>query len=221
MVVVAGRTVLGPGPLGEAFAQDLAFLRYSGARPVVVHDAGSEQVSPYPGEDAAAALRRVAAGLVQRRLVGLVNAHGPLAVGITGEDGRTLTLTASGGLVADTGVLRLLLDDGRIPVVAAVAGGPDGAHPADVEPVAHLLAAELPARLLLLPQRAHEAAPPGATPVDMAVPHALLRTVYGGEAREAHDVDAVEVRAAGRPAGPAGRAASPTAGADLPPPARR
>ncbi|MET8560883.1 hypothetical protein ABZV75_09870 [Streptomyces flaveolus] len=120
-------------------------MRYSGARPVVVHDAGPEQVRRAPDEDEGAALRRMAAGLVQRRLVGLVNAHGPLAVGITGEDGHTLTRTASGDLVADPGVLRTLLDDGRIPVVAAVARGEAGVHRADPVTAARLFAAELPA----------------------------------------------------------------------------
>ncbi|MFF9086445.1 hypothetical protein ACF1BE_08565 [Streptomyces sp. NPDC014991] len=178
VVVVAGRAVLAPGALGEAFAQDLAFLRYSGARPVVVHDAGAEPVRRAPDEDEGTALRTVAAGLVQRRLVGLVNAHGPLAVGITGEDGHTLTRTTSGDLVADPGVLRTLLDDGRIPVVAAVAQGEHGPHPADVVTTARLLAARLGARRLLLPPDAEGAGPTGTRLLDPSAPHALLRTLY-------------------------------------------
>lgn len=178
VVVVAGRAVLAPGALAEAFAQDLAFLRYTGARPVVVHDAGAEPVPRAPGEDAGTALRTVAAGLVQRRLVGLVNAHGPLAVGITGEDGHTLTRTARGDLVADPGVLRTLLDDGRIPLVAAVAHGEHGPHAVDVTTTARLLAAHLSARRLLLPADAEAAGTAGTTRFDTAVPHALLRTLY-------------------------------------------
>ncbi|MEU8687812.1 hypothetical protein [Streptomyces sp. NPDC048665] len=200
VVVVAGPCVLEPGPLGEAFAEDLALLRYHGARPVVVHDAGAEPVAPYPGEDRVTALRRVTAGLVQPRLVGRVNAHGPLAVGITGEDGGTLTRTASGDLVADTGVLRVLLADGRIPVVAALTAGPGGVRPADPEATARLLATELAARLLLLPATVQDPAPAGATPLDTAVPHALLRTVYG-----------LDGHPGGLP-GPRQTAASPTAG---------
>ncbi|MBL1082314.1 hypothetical protein JK359_10015 [Streptomyces actinomycinicus] len=202
VVVVAGRAVLAPGALGEAFAEDLAFLRYGGARPVVVHDAGPEQVRRAPDEDEGTALRRVAAGLVQRRLVGLVNAHGPLAVGITGEDGHTLTRSPSGNLVADPGVLLTLLTDGRIPVVAAVAHGPDGVHPAETVTTARLLAARLSARHLLLPagtvaetetqsaartetgaaSKEGRPATTGTRPIDTAVPHALLRTLYGLEA---------------------------------------
>ncbi|MFF1279981.1 hypothetical protein ACFVY4_04170 [Streptomyces sp. NPDC058299] len=206
VVVVAGRAVLAPGALGEAFAQDLAFLRYSGARPVVVHDAGPEPVRRAPDEDEGTALRTVAAGLVQRRLVGLVNAHGPLAVGITGEDGHTLTRTASGDLVADPGVLRTLLDDGRIPVVAAVAHGEHGPHPADVVPTARLLAAHLAARRLLLPRDAVGADTSGACLLDPSAPHALLRTLYEpdtppDEAQRGTpaDPDARKVRWAGRP----------------------
>jgi acetylglutamate kinase len=70
-----------------------------------------------------------------------LNAHGPFAVGLSGEDGRLFTAVRRGamvdgeevdiGLVGEVslvqpGVVRGLLNDGRIPVVSSVARGTDG-----------------------------------------------------------------------------------------------
>ena len=72
------------------------------------------------------------------RLVGLINAHGPFAVGLSGEDanlftaerrdavvdGEPVDLGLVGDVVAvDPGVVQGLLADGRIPVVSSVARG--------------------------------------------------------------------------------------------------
>ena len=82
-------------------------------------------------------VRMVLVGQVQRELVGLINAHGPFAVGLSGEDAqpvhrraaRTSPSTARRSTSAwsatsstvEPGVVRGLLDDGRIPVVSTVA----------------------------------------------------------------------------------------------------
>jgi acetylglutamate kinase len=83
----------------------------------------------------------VLVGQVQREIVGLLNAHGSFAVGLSGEDGRLMTATRRLGLVdgeeidiglvgdvvhVDAGVIDGLLADGRIPVVASVCRGADG-----------------------------------------------------------------------------------------------
>ncbi|NED81030.1 acetylglutamate kinase, partial [Streptomyces sp. SID11233] len=85
----------------------------------------------------------VLAGQVQRELVGLLNQHGPLAIGLTGEDAHTITATKhfpriEGELVdigrvgeitaIDTGAIETLLDDGRIPVVSSIARSADDDH---------------------------------------------------------------------------------------------
>ena len=77
----------------------------------------------------------VLTGQVQRDLVGLVNAHGPLAVGISGEDAHLFaaeqrTVMSDGqeldlGLVGDVTAVRpdfvaSLLDDGFIPVISTI-----------------------------------------------------------------------------------------------------
>jgi acetylglutamate kinase len=86
-------------------------------------------------------VRMVLVGQVQREIVGLLNQHGPFAVGVSGEDARLFTAsrrdavvdgeTVDLGLVGDVvavdpGVVQGLLADGRIPVVASVSRGAEG-----------------------------------------------------------------------------------------------
>jgi acetylglutamate kinase len=83
----------------------------------------------------------VLVGQVQREIVGLLNAHGPFAVGLSGEDGRLMTASRRPGIVegeevdiglvgdvdkVEPGVVEGLLADGRIPVIASVCRGADG-----------------------------------------------------------------------------------------------
>jgi len=86
-------------------------------------------------------VRMVLVGQVNRDLVGLVNAHGPFAVGLSGEDAHLFTAERRGAFVdgeeVDVGqvgdvvdvrpdAVQALLGDGRIPIVATVAVGRDG-----------------------------------------------------------------------------------------------
>ncbi len=84
----------------------------------------------------------VLVGQVNRDVVGLLNRHGPFAVGMSGEDAHLFTAerkqrrwsTASpvdigqvGEIVkVEPGAVQALLDDGRIPVISSVARGDDG-----------------------------------------------------------------------------------------------
>jgi acetylglutamate kinase len=132
-----------------AFAEDVVLLRYVGIRPVVVHGGGPQITahldrlgveSVFNGgrrvttAETMQVVRMVLVGQVNRDVVGLVNAHGPFAVGMSGEDANLFTaeqLDPDLGFVGevtavDTGALRALLADGRVPVVATVARGTDG-----------------------------------------------------------------------------------------------
>ncbi|MEU9288236.1 hypothetical protein AB0D57_26930 [Streptomyces sp. NPDC048275] len=123
-------------------------------------------------------MRRHVAGHVQRGLVGSLGDHTTLAVGITGEDGRTLVLRDGADVQVDPGVVRLFLDTGRIPVVSSVAydsGG--GIQYLGAVPAAVALAAALQADLVL-PAGAEGTFPATAAVVDMSVPHAVLRHLY-------------------------------------------
>jgi acetylglutamate kinase len=182
VVVVAGGHVLADEKLRQAFCADIGFLRYSGVRTVVVHDGGPHV--PAWSDDDPAALRGHVAGYVQRGLVGSLNDHTTLAVGMTGEDGRTLVVRNGKDVVVDPGVLRVYLDSGRIPVVSSIAyGKDDGIHHLAAAPVGAALAAALHGTLVLpagaeVRAGAGEVGPAGAGVVDMSVPHAVLRHLH-------------------------------------------
>jgi acetylglutamate kinase len=86
-------------------------------------------------------VRMVLTGQVNREIVGLINAHGPFAVGMSGEDAHLLTarrmhaevdgkridLGQVGEVVAvNAGAVRALIADGRIPVISSVARSESG-----------------------------------------------------------------------------------------------
>jgi acetylglutamate kinase len=154
-----GHAMTDPG-LAASFAADVVFLRYAGLRPVVVHGGGPQinaQLDKLGIEPRFAGglrvttpetmdvVRMVLVGQVQREVVGLLNQHGPFAVGMSGEDAHLFTAEKRHaivdgepvdiGLVGDVdnvepGAIKSLLDDGRIPVVSSVARGfEDGGNP--------------------------------------------------------------------------------------------
>ena len=102
VVVKYGGNAMVDDELKLAFAQDVAFLRYAGLRPVVVHGGGPQiqamldrlgLESEFKGglrvttPEVMDVVRMVLTGQVGRELVGLLNQHGPIAVGLSGEDG--------------------------------------------------------------------------------------------------------------------------------------
>ncbi len=156
VVIKFGGNAMVDEELKAAFAQDVVSLRYAGLRPVVVHGGGPQisaqldrlgLVSEFKAglrvttPEAMDVVRMVLAGQVQRELVGLINRHGPFAVGMTGEDAHTMTAVRRmaevdgepvdiglvGDIVAvDPETLEALLACGRIPVVSPVARGAGG-----------------------------------------------------------------------------------------------
>jgi acetylglutamate kinase len=152
VVVKYGGNAMVDDSLKLAFAQDIAFLRYAGLRPVVVHG-GGPQIASMLGRlglssefrgglrvttpEVMEVVRMVLTGQVGRQLVGLLNQHGPLAVGLSGEDAGLFGARKRAGLADDGSDLDLglvgdvesvnpsavmdILDAGRIPVVSTVA----------------------------------------------------------------------------------------------------
>lgn len=151
IVIKYGGHAMSDPLLAAGFAQDVVFLRFAGIRPVVVHGGGPQidahlerlGIRPVFAEglrvttpETMAVVRMVLLGQVNRDLVGALNAHGPFAVGLSGEDARMLVarrrspspdaggvdLGLVGDVVAvDPATVTALLDAGRIPVVASVA----------------------------------------------------------------------------------------------------
>ena len=156
VVIKYGGNAMADARLQEAFAEDVVFLRLAGLRPVVVHGGGPQitamlerlgVASEFRGglrvttPEAMDIVRMVLTGQVQREIVALINAHGPFAVGLSGEDAGLFVAERRGtvvdgvdvdlGLVGDVVAVEPdfvedLLDDGRIPVVSTVAPDADG-----------------------------------------------------------------------------------------------
>lgn len=157
MVIKYGGNAMVSDQLRRAFAEDIVFLHHCGIHPVVVHGGGPQIntmlerlgiESEFAGglrvttAEAMEVVRMVLTGQVGRELVGLVNGHGPYAVGMSGEDAALFRARRTGtevdgqpvdlGLVGEvTGVnptaIRDLVDNGRIPVVSSVAPEVDAA----------------------------------------------------------------------------------------------
>ncbi|AJT40621.1 acetylglutamate kinase [Psychromicrobium lacuslunae] len=144
MVVKYGGNAMINDELRRAFAEDMVFLHHVGIKPVVVHG-GGPQISSMLDRlgiesdfkaglrvttpEAMDVVRMVLTGQVGRELVGLINAHGPYAVGLSGEDGGLLQaqktdqdLGQVGEVVGvNPGSILDLLDAGRIPVISTIA----------------------------------------------------------------------------------------------------
>ncbi|MFL6105697.1 MAG: acetylglutamate kinase [Marmoricola sp.] len=181
VVVKYGGNAMVDDELKTAFAEDVVFLRMAGFKPVVVHGGGpqiSQMLerlgikSEFKGglrvtsDEAMDVVRMVLVGQVQRELVGLINQHGPLAVGLSGEDGGLFTAKRTGtvidgeeidlGLVGEVASVRPeavldVIDAGRIPVISSVAPDPEGAvHNVNADTAAAALAVALGAEKLLV-----------------------------------------------------------------------
>jgi acetylglutamate kinase len=156
IVIKYGGNAMTSDELRVAFAEDLVFLRYAGLRPVVVHG-GGPQITEHLDRlglpstftaglrvttpEAMDVVRMVLTGRVNRDVVGLINRHGPFAVGLSGEDANLLTARRKSAMVdgepvdiglvgeisaVNPGAVHALLADGRIPVISSVAVGEGG-----------------------------------------------------------------------------------------------
>ena len=181
IVVKYGGNAMTDETLKRAFAEDIVFLRMAGFRPVVVHGGGPQISamldrlgieSEFKGglrvttQETMDVVRMVLVGQVQRELVGLINEHGPLAVGMSGEDAGLFTAertnTVVDGEEVDLGLVgevaevrpeavRDIVDAGRIPVISSVAPDVDGVvHNVNADTAAAALAIALGAEKLLV-----------------------------------------------------------------------
>ncbi|MDR2931319.1 MAG: acetylglutamate kinase [Propionibacteriaceae bacterium] len=181
LVVKYGGNAMIDDQLQQAFASDIVFLRHCGVKVVVVHGGGPQitQMLARLGvetqfvngrrvttPEAVEVVRMVLVGQVGRKIVNLINSHGPLAVGMSGEDAGLFTAIKASvevdgadldlGLVGDvdqvnpTAILDLI-EAGRIPVVATVAPDEDGTvYNVNADTAAAALAIALGARGLVM-----------------------------------------------------------------------
>ncbi|MCD9198130.1 acetylglutamate kinase [Aeromicrobium wangtongii] len=181
IVVKYGGNAMTDEALKRAFAEDIVFLRMAGFKPVVVHGGGPQIntmldklgiESEFRGglrvttPETMEVVRMVLTGQVGRELVGLLNQHGDLAVGLSGEDGGLFrakrTMPVIDGVETDIGLVgevvgvrpeavQDLIDAGRIPVVSTVAPDASGqVHNVNADTAAAALAIALGAEKLLV-----------------------------------------------------------------------
>ncbi len=181
VVVKYGGNAMIDEELKKAFAEDIAFLRFAGFKPVVVHGGGPQISrmldklgiqSEFKGglrvttPEAMDVVRMVLVGQVQRELVGLINQHGHIAVGLSGEDAGLFTAKATNtvvdgeevdlGLVGEVAHVRPeavedLVEAGRIPVISSVAPDVNGlVHNVNADTAAAALAVALGAEKLMV-----------------------------------------------------------------------
>ena len=162
----------GPDPLAS-FATDIVLMRSVGMRPIVVHGGGPQigelmqrlgkvpqfidglRVTDAETLDIA---RMVLVGKVNRDIVSAINVHGPLAVGVSGEDAGLISAAARNpelGFVGDVAsinpdILRRLISEDLIPVVATIGSDDTGqAYNINADTAAGALAAAIGATKLV------------------------------------------------------------------------
>ena len=139
----AAAAMAAPGAGAALFAQDIVLMHSVGLRLVVVHGGGPQigdlmrrlgkvpefvdglRVTDAETLDIA---RMVLVGKVNRDIVAAINVHGPLAVGVSGEDAGLITPAPARpelGFVGDVdavdpGILERLLAEDLVPVVATI-----------------------------------------------------------------------------------------------------
>ena len=142
VVKYGGNAMIDPG-LARAVAEDVVLLRAVGLRPVVVHG-GGPQISELMNKlgkqpefrdglrvtdaETVDIARMVLVGKVNRDIVSAINVHGPIAVGLSGEDAGLILASARNpalGFVGEVaavnpGILHKLLAEELIPVVSTI-----------------------------------------------------------------------------------------------------
>jgi acetylglutamate kinase len=182
-----------------SFAEDVVMMRSVGMLPVVVHGGGPQigelmtRLGKEPefrgglrvtDAETLEIARMVLVGKVNREIVSAVNVHGPLAVGLSGEDANLITATARDEAlgfvgdvkVVDPAIVEGLLAQGLIPVVATIGADSAGqAYNINADAVAGAMAVALHAEKLVFLTDVEGLR---AVPDD---PTSLLRTVTADE----------------------------------------
>jgi len=155
------------------FAEDVVLLLSIGILPVVVHGGGPQigslmkRLGKVPefrdglrvtDAETLEIARMVLVGKVNRDIVGMINVHGPLAVGLSGEDAGLITATprdpelgyVGDVLAIDPSIVHRLLAEGLVPVIATIGSDQAGqAYNINADTVAGVIAESLGAEKLV------------------------------------------------------------------------
>jgi acetylglutamate kinase len=168
VVKYGGNAMVDPA-LATTFAEDVVLMHSVGIRPVVVHGGGPqitdlmERLGKVPefrdghrvtDAETVDIARMVLVGKVNRDIVASINVHGPIAVGVSGEDAgliRAGVRDPALGFVGDVesvnpSILERLLAEELIPVVSTIGSDASGqAYNINADAVAGALAEALDA----------------------------------------------------------------------------
>ena len=184
IVVKFGGNAMTDEALQASFARDVVLMKLVGMNPIVVHGGGPqigdllEQLKieshfvdgmRVTNEATMDVVQMVLGGLINKDIVGLINAHGGRAIGLTGKDAdlvrarpMKLKAKADGSAPVDLGhvgdvahidraVIDLLVGSEYIPVIAPIGIGEDGAsYNINADVVAGRLAEAVDAEKLIL-----------------------------------------------------------------------
>jgi acetylglutamate kinase len=166
VVKYGGNAMVDPA-LAASFAEDVVLMHSVGIRPVVVHGGGPqisdlmERLGMVPefrdghrvtDAETVDIARMVLVGKVNREIVSAINVHGPIAVGVSGEDAGLIRAEARHpdlGFVGDVeavnpSILERLLAEDLIPVVSTIGADASGqAYNINADAVAGALAEAL------------------------------------------------------------------------------
>jgi acetylglutamate kinase len=149
IVVKYGGTAMTDPALADRFAEDVVLLQAVGLRPIVVHGGGPQigQLMERLGKesefrdglrvtdaDTLDIARMVLVGKVNRDIVSSINVHGPIAVGLSGEDAGLIEAGARDpalGFVGDVksvnpAIVTRLIAENIIPVVSTIGSDAEG-----------------------------------------------------------------------------------------------
>ena len=151
VVIKYGGGAMTSAELKEKIASDIVLMKLVGIRPIIIHGGGPEitnfmnrldlEVEFVDGLRKTTAetmdvVKMVLVGKVNKELVSLINRHGRMAVGLSGDDGNLLVARKKVhepdlGFVGEieqinSKILLDLLDDGYIPIIASIGSGENG-----------------------------------------------------------------------------------------------
>ncbi|TAL45801.1 MAG: acetylglutamate kinase [Salinibacterium sp.] len=182
IVIKFGGNAMVDDDLKRAFAEDMVYLRFAGVKPVVVHGGGPQITAEFERqgipsefrggyrvttEQSIGIVREVLAEKVGGELVQLINEHGDLASGHSGDEHNLFIGARRGAMIdgelVDLGLVgdvtkvnpeRVLAEigSGRIPVIStlAVEAGTDGLLNVNADSAAASLAVALGAAKLVI-----------------------------------------------------------------------
>jgi len=153
VVIKYGGSAQTSAQLKEKFAEDILLMYLVGIKPIIVHGGGSKITEMLDAlniktkfidgmrvttKEDMRIVEMILSGEINKEIVSLLNSHGAKAIGISGKDAHFVKAKAkdfskwgfTGNIDSvDADVVKKLIDDKFVPVIAPVAAGEEMGHP--------------------------------------------------------------------------------------------